>query len=400
MPLTSTTFFVACVLAAVALPVATLALWSRTRGPVPVRWAQRLGLIVLCQVTALALVGTAVNNYFYFYSSWSDLLGGSQAGTLSSFGAAAPSAFPTSRADETRAIVRARKAGDQLPGGGVVLNQTFVGPRTGLRTPALVYLPPQYFEAQYAHTRFPVVLLFPGYPGNPPIYFTQLPIDRIMQQEVAAGRANPFVVVVVKETPLAPRDTECANVPHGPQVETFLSQEVRAQVEKALRVRTDRQGWAMMGSSTGGFCAVKMVMQHPTEYASAVGLSGYYHALLDRTTGALYGGSRRLRHENDVLWRLAHLPAPAVNVLATISAQERTYPQTVARMRAAKPPLRLSTIVSPTGGHNPHTYGAVLPQAVDWVSRLFGPLRTSTASLGALGSSTATTASGPAARTP
>jgi S-formylglutathione hydrolase FrmB len=397
VPLTSTAFFVVCVLGAVALPVATLVLWSRTRGPAGLQWAQRLGLIVLCQVAALALVGTAVNNYFFFYSSWSDLLGTSHPGTISSLGAA-PGAVPATFTAERRAIVRARKAGNQLPGGGVVLNQTFVGPQTGLRTPALVYLPPQYFEAQYAHTKFPVALLFPGYPGNPPIYFTQLPVDRIMQTEVAAGRANPFVVVVVKETPLAPRDTECANVPNGPQVETFLSQEVRDQVKKVLRVRTDRQGWAMMGSSTGGFCAVKMVMQHPDEYGSAVGLSGYYHALLDNTTGALYGGSQSLRHQNDILWRLAHLPAPAVSVLATISEQERTYPQTVALMKAAKPPLQLSTIVSPTGGHNPHTYGAVMPQAVDWLSKQFGPLRTAGSSLGALGSGSTTTASGAALR--
>jgi S-formylglutathione hydrolase FrmB len=181
-------------------------------------------------------------------------------------------------------------------------------------------------------------------------------------------------------------------------VETFLSQEVRDQVKKVLRVRTDRQGWAMMGSSTGGFCAVKMVMQHPDEYGSAVGLSGYYHALLDNTTGALYGGSQSLRHQNDILWRLAHLPAPAVSVLATISEQERTYPQTVALMKAAKPPLQLRTIVSPTGGHNPHTYGAVMPQAVDWLSKQFGPLRTAGSSLGALGSGSTTTASGAALR--
>jgi enterochelin esterase-like enzyme len=372
VPLTSPIFLATCVLLAVGVPAVTLVLWARVRGGRAVRTAQRLSLILLCQISALALVGTLVNNYFFFYSSWSDLLGTSHVGTLSTsppFGA-----IPATAASEAQTIARARSSGQALPQGGVVLNQTIVGKTTGLSTPALVYLPPQYFQAKYAHTRFPIVVVMPGYPGNPPIYFTQLPIDKVMQAEVAAGRAHPFVFVVVKETPLAPRDTECADVVNGPKVETFLSTEVRSALMHALRVRTDRQGWAMMGSSTGGFCAVKMVMRHPSLYGSAVGLSGYYNALLDGTTGDLYGGSTQLRNESSPLWRLRHLPAPNVGVLATISAQERTYPQTVALMNAAKPPLRLSTIVSPTGGHNPHTYGATLPQVIDWLSKQFASL--------------------------
>lgn len=377
MALTGHPFLFVLVLATVGAPVLALFLWNRVRGGLPWRTGQRLSLLLLCQVSALALVATLINNYFYFYSSWSDLLGHGQVGALETV-----NPMPSSLTRESRVIAAARHSGRKVPGGGVVVSQTIVGTTTGLETPALIYLPRQYFEARYAHTRFPVVIVMPGYPGNPPIYFTHLPLAQIMQTEVAAGRAQPFVAVVVKETPLAPRDTECADVVNGPQVETFLAQEVRAQVAKDLRVRTDRQGWAMMGSSTGGFCAVKMVMQHPSTYGTAVGLSGYYRALLDRTTGSLYGGSTRIRNENSPLWRLHHLPAPSVSVLATISMQDKTYPQTVALMHAVKPPMRLSTIVSPTGGHNLRTYGAVLPQVMDWLGRQFGPLRASGTTLG------------------
>jgi S-formylglutathione hydrolase FrmB len=242
---------------------------------------------------------------------------------------------------------------------------------SGLNAPAVIYLPPQYFQPQYATTRFPGVLIMPGYPGNPQMYLTKLPSPKIMQSEVAAGRAQPFIAVIIKETVLPPRDTECANVVHGPQVETFLAKDVRTQLSRVLRTRTDRHGWAMMGDSTGGFCAVKMVMQNPTLYASAVGLSGYYTALLDSTTGNLYGGSSKLRNENSPLWRLRHLPAPPVAVLATISAQERTYPQTAALVAAARPPMKVSSIVAPRGGHNTRNWGAMLPHAMDWLSQQF-----------------------------
>lgn len=371
MALTGHAFLVLLVLATVGTPVLALLLWNRVRGRLTARTVQRLGMLVLCQVSALALVATLINNYFYFYASWSDLLGHGKIGTIQ-----AVNPVPTSMTRETRIIAAARHNGQKVPGGGVVLSQTLVGQTTHLKTPALIYLPPQYFQPQYAHTKFPVALVFPGYPGNPPIYFTHLPMAQIMQQEVAAGRAQPFIAVVVKETPLAPWDTECANVPNGPQVETFLSHDVRTQISQVLRVRTDRQGWAMMGSSTGGFCSVKMVMQHPSQYATAVGLSGYYKALLDHTTGALYHGSKLLQNQNSPLWMLQNQPAPPVDVLATISKQDKTYPQTVALMHAVKPPMRLSAIVSPTGGHNLRTYGAVLPQVMDWLGKQFGPLGT------------------------
>ena len=243
----------------------------------------------------------------------------------------------------------------------------------------MIYLPPQYFQPRYAQTRFPVVLIMPGYPGNPKLYLTLLPVPQIMQREVQAGRAKPFIAVLIKETVVPPRDTECANVVNGPQVETFLAQDVQTQLSHVLRTRTDRQGWAMMGDSTGGFCAVKMVMQNPTLYGSAVGLSGYYNALLDHTTGSLYGGSARLRNENSPLWRLQHLPAPPVAVLATISAQERTYPQTAAFVRAARAPMEVSSIVAPTGGHNTRNWGAMLPRAMDWLSQQFAAAPSSAA---------------------
>jgi enterochelin esterase-like enzyme len=364
--LTSSTFLLTCVLLAIAAPTATLLLWPRTRGVIALRAVQRLAMIALCQVTALALVAVLVNNYFFFYSSWADLFGKTQVGTIS-----IGNALPPSAAGEARTIAAARR-NPQSVRSGVVVNQTIVEKATGLTTPAVVYLPPQYFQRQYARTRFPVVLVFPGFPGNPPIYFTQLPIARIMQTEIAAGRGQPFIAVIVKETVVPPRDTECANVAQGPQVESFLALEVRRQISQVLRVRTDRAGWAMMGTSTGGYCAVKMVMRHPDLYASAVSLSGYYTALLDRTTGALYGNSTRVRNENSPLWRLQHLPAPPVSVLATISKPDHTYLQTLALIRAVKPPMLLSTIISPTGGHNLHTDSAVLPQAIDWLSHQFG----------------------------
>ena len=251
MGLTSRAFTIFCVVAAIVAPAATMLLWARLKGPAVLRGIQRFGLIVVCQLLAVALVGTVVNNSFYFYSSWGDLLGTSHVGALSSH-----DILPARRRAEAKIIAAVRRA-HPSPGHGLVLSQTIHPAGSGLNAPVLVYLPPQYFQPRYAHTRFPVTLIMPGYPGNPKMYVTRLNIPKIMTDEVKAGRARPFIAVIVKETILPPRDTECANVVHGPAVETFLASDIRSQLSRTLRTRTDRLGWAMMGDSTGGFCAVK-----------------------------------------------------------------------------------------------------------------------------------------------
>ena len=59
----------------VALPVTTLVLWPRVRGPRLLRSGVRLSLVGASQVTAVLFVAAALNDYGYFYGSWSDLFG-------------------------------------------------------------------------------------------------------------------------------------------------------------------------------------------------------------------------------------------------------------------------------------------------------------------------------------
>ncbi len=369
MGLTGHALLAVCLAVALAAPVATVRLWSRRRGGRLLTVLRRGLLILLGQLAAVAVVAVLVNDSYDFYGSWSDLVGGSAVNPA----VGRDGVLPASGVVEAAAIT-ARFRAHRIPGGGAVLDQTIVGRRSGLRAPATIYLPPQYDSPAYARTRFPVVLVMPGYPGNPRLWMTHLHLPLILAREVVAHRAVPFVAVVVKETVVPPRDTECADVVHGPQVETFLAQDVREQVVRALRVRADRGGWALMGDSTGGFCATKLAMRHPTLFASAVSVAGYYTTVQDRTTGDLYGGNRRLRAASSPLWRLEHLRAPPVAVAVTTTRQERDYRETLAFARAARPPMQVLAAVMATGGHNTRTWSVVLPPCLDWLGQRFGPL--------------------------
>jgi S-formylglutathione hydrolase FrmB len=125
-----------------------------------------------------------------------------------------------------------------------------------------------------------------------------------------------------------------------------------------------------MGDSTGGYCALKMTMRHPDAFSAAVSLSGYYSTHNDPTTGDLFGGSKQLQNENDMVWWLKHKQVPPVWALVTSSRRgEYGYKATMAFIKAVKPPMTVSSIILPSGGHNFTTWNRELPVALGSMSQ-------------------------------
>ncbi|WP_307811623.1 alpha/beta hydrolase-fold protein, partial [Streptomyces fildesensis] len=78
-----------------------------------------------------------------------------------------------------------------------------------------------------------------------------------------------------------------------------MPQSIRA----SYRVLSGPGSLALMGDSTGGYCAAKLAMEHPKVFSAAVSLSGYFKAAEDITTGDLFGGSKARRDRADLNWR-------------------------------------------------------------------------------------------------
>jgi S-formylglutathione hydrolase FrmB len=192
----------------------------------------------------------------------------------------------------------------------------------------------------------------------------------LVAQAVYQRQMPPTVLVLLRPTVAPPRDTECQDVPNGPQAESFFATDLPQAMQHAYRVSADPAGWGVIGDSTGGYCALKFAMQHPDVYRAAVSLSGYYESAVDLTTGDLFGGSQQLRDENDLMWRLAHLPDPPVSVLVTSSLSgESDFKATEAFVRAVKAPMRVSHMYLQSGGHNFATWDQELPGALRWLGQ-------------------------------
>lgn len=400
MDLLGLPLLIALGVAAVAVPVAVYLLWGRVPwGPdagSPVRGVlARLGLVLAAQLAALALVLALMNNYADFFKSWTDAAQG--VAQMSGLYSAdhAPQPYETLRPSVNPSITQSppahaptTTAASPAPGGGLTARSDatystpdqwstrgrlekveITGVMSQLRSPAYVYLPPQYFQPRYAHTWFPAVEVFTGYPGVAWALVGRMKYQDRWRELVEQGKARPTVLVMLRPSVTFPHDTECTDVPAAAQALTFFAADVPDQVGRHYRVLPN--AWGTIGDSTGGYCATKITMLNPDPFRAAVSLSGYFFALRDNTTGDLWGGSAAVRDRNDLQWRLQHLSAPDVSVLVATSPSERGpdgYRQALRFVRAVRPPMRVDLLTVPHGGHNITTWNAELPTALSWLS--------------------------------
>ena len=260
MDLTGLPFLLVLITVAAAIVALTMLLWNRWS-----RWwahATRL-LCLLCVMAAGAAPAAAVVNRTYgFYTSLDDLLGHM------------PALGPAAGLASGRVPDNSR---------GRLIQVRLDGARSGLSRGALVYLPAAWFQPAQAKRRFPVLELFHGFPGSPANWTRQLHLAQVLDAEIAVGRM-PAVIAVVPEDDDHGWDSECVNAVRGQQDETYLAVDVPDDMQRDFRALATPRGWATLGYSTGGFCAVNLALHHPDRYAAAASLSGYYNAIVDDST--------------------------------------------------------------------------------------------------------------------
>lgn len=339
------------------LPLVMLAVWQRTAGPKLVQAASRVGLVLLSQASAVLLVLLLVNNHFVFYASWQDLLGSPDTTPIITLGGAS-----THYGGASVQVVSDTPASD----GGRLIVENVRGDSSRETAPVLVHLPPGYDSSAKS---YPVLELIGGWHGTPKLWLTNL--DILAKERIARSLGHlPQVITVMPTLNLrgTARDLECTDVPHGPQAESWLSTDMHRLILSHYRALPAPQSWSVVGYSTGGYCAAKLALHHPHWYGSAVSLAGYFYAVKDHTTGDLWGGSAAYRNENSPQWLIQHRPPPAIDILVFTSRFDvESFGSSINFINTPAPPLRISALVVPHGGHNLKAIGAGLPAVLDWI---------------------------------
>lgn len=360
MSLTGTAFFALCVVLVPLVVALMLLAWNRVPGPIGVRIASRVGMVVLSQAAAVLAVLVWVNNSYGLYESWNDLMGDNGQVQLNDVGRGGGSPDPAGRTG--------------VPGGhltfsktkGGALSTTAVGPRSHISATMLVWLPPQYNDPAFRHTRFPVIELLPGYPGSPGAWFGAMKVQKELTTLMAAHQANPAILVAPKMNVLGTVDPGCADLPHGSQTSTWLGSDVPALVKQNFRVADGPKHWAIMGYSAGAYCAANTALHHPQNFHAVVSLSGYNapEAKLVTRDPAL------TRANNPYLELKGAKHQPDVVLLMAGSYQDSdTVYAAKALLGTLHHPGNSHLLTIQHGGHNTEVWKSMLPTALIWISQ-------------------------------
>ena len=168
---------------------------------------------------------------------------------------------------------------------GAVVQVPLPGPVSGFGMPgSYIYLPPQYFTEPTR--RFPVVYLIHGSPGGPIDWFRSARAADAGAQ--AARQGTPVIIVAPKASRSWTDDSECVNSPRE-QVETYLTRDVPAAVDRVLRTIASPAGRIIGGNSAGGYCALNLGLRHRDVFGGVIDLSGFDHPTYDKGMASLFG---------------------------------------------------------------------------------------------------------------
>jgi poly(3-hydroxybutyrate) depolymerase len=312
---------------------------------------------VLCGALSVMMAMTggiaAVNYYYGYYKTWGALWTDFHGGT-GNLGV-----IPPTTTTSTTALESGRFGWTNLP-----------GKLSGYRRLALVYLPPQYGQSRYAQVRFPVVELFHGTPGSPVSWENVLQINRVADTLIARHVIGPMVLVMPSINGSGHDYQDCVNGP-GVNDDTYLTQDVRADMLARYRVSNDPYQWGMAGYSSGGYCAANLALRHPSSFGAAAVIEGYFRAADGPAAGAL-NDNASLETANSPLYLAERLkpgsdgPLPAFWVAAGTSDVSDYQPATMftaALNRIEQVPFIKLDNAKDSG----QAWQAALPDALAWM---------------------------------
>ncbi|WP_329376419.1 esterase family protein [Streptomyces sp. NBC_01351] len=251
-----------------------------------------------------------------------------------------------------------------LPDGTHVAVTTLDGKKSGFKGKVWVWAPKEYDDPKFAKSGFPVMIALPGGAGFPNNYWmgTDLGLQTSISKWYAEGKSKPFILAMPVLNP-GPDDKgvywDGSDIPGQPKMGTWLTEDVPDLMRANFRTVKSRDGWAFMGSSTGGFAGLKAVLKHPDKFKAVIA-SGPDIV----PDSSLWKGYDKEKAENNpevLAKQLIDRKGPDVYLAFQVGDSEnnkKTLPD-VEKFIATygnKGPVHTSLKVIPGGKHNAKTY--------------------------------------------
>ncbi|UQX05257.1 esterase family protein [Streptomyces sp. RerS4] len=240
---------------------------------------------------------------------------------------------------------------------------TITGKKSGFTGKVWVWAPKEYNDPKYAKSGFPVMIALPGGAGFPNNYWmgTDLGLQSSISKWAAEGKGKPFLLAMPVLNP-GPDDKgvywDGSDIPDQPKMGTWLTEDVPDLMRENFRTVKSRDGWAFMGSSTGGFAGLKAVLKHPDKFKAVIA-SGPDIV----PDSSLWKGHDKEKAENNpelLAKQLIDKKGPDVYLAFQVGDNEnnkKTLPDVQKFVQTfTKGPIHTSLRVIPGGQHNAKTY--------------------------------------------
>ncbi|MFF3804199.1 alpha/beta hydrolase [Streptomyces sp. NPDC002032] len=336
-------------------------------GEEPPRRKSKAKRWIIAGVSVLALAGIAAGAMSYFEIppftdkgkavSFGDTPGGDKGGPAAKPAPNSKMSMPTGPKTEF-------KNASTLSDGTQIGVATITGKKSGFTGKVWVWAPKEYNDPKYAKSGFPVMIALPGGAGYPINYWmgTDLKLQSSISQWYSEGKGKPFILAmpVLNPQPDEPKAIywDGSDIPGQPKMGTWLTDDVPDLMRENFRTIKSRDGWAFMGSSTGGFSSLKAVLKYPEKFKAAI-CSGPDIV----PDSPLWTGHEKEKAENNpelLAKQLIDKKGPDVYLAFQVGDNEsnkKTLPD-VQKFVATytKGPIHTSLRVIPGGQHNAKTY--------------------------------------------
>lgn len=177
-------------------------------------------------------------------------------------------------------------------------------------SPAYVYLPPGYTDPANARVRYPVIYLMHGYPGGATDWLVAGQAQQVTDLVRRDGLIGPMIMVFPTANAGWLTDSECLNAAgRGQQLETYLTRVVVSTVDATFRTIAARDGRAIGGMSSGGYCALNLGLRNLRTYAVIMASMPYGDPGRGPLTRFL-GGDLTLFRANSPSWYVSRMRFP------------------------------------------------------------------------------------------
>jgi enterochelin esterase-like enzyme len=352
--LTSPALEILLAVAVAALLAVILAAWRRLAGPGVRKAAFRVLALCALQATVLSLIFVLVNRSAEFYASWSDLVGADSGGGRLAL------AVRTGAASRPDSVTRLSRIAVHVPGtaaaGGRLDSIRIHGALSGLTVPGRLYLPAAYRLASPGQ-RFPVIMVLSNAEASESSAWGARRLAAAAAEQIAERRMPPTIIIDLPAW-LGRSDRACLNVPGGTQAQTFFAQDVPRILETRYLAAAGPARWAVAGDSSGGYCALSLVLGDSAAFGVAVAPHAEYAQLPG--TGET-GGSELIRTQDSLAWQLRNGPPQPVSVLFAGPGASPGLGPAGPLAALARWPMRVASAGLP-GGRQP------LAPVLDWIA--------------------------------